>query len=312
MDNKIFYYIDEMGRLMDKEYVHPVTVEVDPTNKCNAKCGFCMFTKYRQENLETLDIEIYEEVIQELSEKGTKSVTFTGGGEPTLHPRFNDMCYIALDWGMEIGLVTNGILLDKVSFIKEFTFVRVSLDAHDPETYQKVKGVDQFAKVVDNIKCASYDIGSGTLGISYVINEDNKHGIEGANYLAEDLGADYIQFKPAYINGQVFTNFIMPNVDPDIGINTQRHKAINNMPCDVAHLVGIVGADANVYYCCQHRGKPEFCLGSLKGNSFEHLWRRRMEMRPDVSKCPSCRYLNYSNAYERMMHDRFFQHRRFL
>jgi len=310
MDNKIYYYLDQVEKLERAEYVPPITVEIDPSNKCILKCGFCMFEKYRKYSEEDLDIETYISAIGELHRMGTRSITFTGGGEPIMNPNFNTMVSMALALGFQIGLVTNGVLLNRVNNLDKFLFVRVSLDAHNKEDYKKVKGADYFDIVIKNIKHALKK--NKTIGISYVVCPDNNKDLHKAEDLATKLGVAYIQIKPAYINDDIYSDFKYPDGRPTI--STIRHKPTDNMPCTIAALVGIIGADANVYYCCQHRGVDKFKLGSLKDKSFTELWKQRLVLKPDVSLCPSCRYMNYTKAYKKILEDGdlFFQHRYFL
>ena len=310
MDNKIYYYLDEVEKLKKREWAAPITCEIDPSNKCMLDCEFCMFEKYRKSSGAILDLDIYISLIGELHNIGTKSITFTGGGEPLMNPNFNLMVKMALALGFEIGLVTNGVLLNKVENIDRFKFIRVSLDAHNRDDYLKVKRVDYFDRVIENISFALKK--NKTIGLSYVVCPDNKRNLKNAEKLADELGVAYIQIKPAYINGDIYSDFEYPDGRPVI--ETKRYKPVDNIPCVIAGLVGVVGADGNIYFCCQHRGKIKFILGNLKDYTFKELWKKRMILAPDVSQCPSCRYMNYTRAYKKILEDGdlFFQHRYFL
>jgi hypothetical protein len=47
---------------------------------------------------------------------GVKAVQITGGGEPTAHPRHADIFRAVLDRGLDLALVTNGVLLRDETF----------------------------------------------------------------------------------------------------------------------------------------------------------------------------------------------------
>ncbi len=312
MDNKIYYYLDQIEKLNNGEFVAPISCEIDPSNKCNLKCEFCMFGDWRENHTENLELNIYISLIGELQQMGTRSITFTGGGEPTLNPNFNLMAKMAKSLGFQIGLVTNGVLLNKVENLEDFLFIRVSLDAHNAADYLKVKGVNKFDVVLNNISNALDK--NKTIGISYVVGPHNNKNLEQADALACDLGVSYIQIKPSYINdrGEIFTDFEYPDGRPVIG--TKRYLPQDNVPCTVAALVGIVGANGDVYFCCQGRGIDRLILGNLKDKTFKELWTERMKLKPNVSLCPMCRYMNYTRAYKSILEDGdlFFQHRYFL
>lgn len=311
MEHKILYYLDKIKRIQEGEFVPPVTCEIDTSNLCPLDCSFCMYKKYIKASRAVMSMDVYLRLVYELKRLGTRSITFTGGGEPLTNPNFNTFVEIASELGFELGLITNGVYLDKVSDLEAFKFIRVSLDASDSQTYEKVKGVDLFDKVIKNIKHAVKL--NDTVGISYVVGPDNDERLEYAQQLANDLGVRYIQFKPASINREIF-KFKLPEED-DKTIHTPRYKMNERLPCQIAQLIGIVTADGGVYYCCQHRGELSFYMGSLSQESFETLWRRRFEFKNfHIKQCPSCRYMNYAKYYKNLMKegDLFVDHRNFL
>ena len=312
MNNKIYYYLDQIEKLNKGEFVAPISCEIDPSNACNLKCGFCMFGEWRKDHHEHLNLETYISLVGELQRMGTKSITFTGGGEPLMNPDFNLMVSIAKSLGFQIGLVTNGVLLNKVKNLEDFLFIRVSLDAHNREDYKKVKGVDCFDTVLDNITNGL--LRNKIIGLSYVVGPDNNKDLQNAEDLANELGVCYLQMKPSYVNEskEIFTDFEYP--DGRTVIETERCIAKDNVPCTIAALVGIVGANGDVYFCCQGRGVDRLTLGNLKNKSFKQMWTERLSLKPNVSLCPMCRYMNYTKSYKSILEDGdlFFQHRYFL
>jgi len=311
MDNKIYYYLDQVEKLNSGEFVAPVSCEIDPSNSCNLKCNFCMFGDWRENHHEHLDLDLYISAIGDLHKMGTRSITFTGGGEPLMNPNYNLMSKMAKSLGFQVGLVTNGVLLNKVENIEDYLFIRISLDSHNREDYKKVKGADQFDRVLQNITDALKR--NKIIGLSYVVGPDNNKDLQKVEDLANELGVAYLQIKPSYINerAEIFTDFEYP--DGRV-IGTKRYLPEDNVPCTIAALVGIIGANGDVYYCCQGRGVDRLTLGNLKDKSLKEIWTERLALRPNVSLCPMCRYMNYTKAYKEILEngDLFFQHRYFL
>lgn len=305
--NKIIYYAREIDRIRNGDFVFPVTCEIDPSNRCLLDCSFCMYRSHLQDNQQDLPIDVFKTLAGELKGGGCKSITFTGGGEPLMNLNFNEMADYALSLGFEVGLITNGVLLNTVKSPEKFKFIRVSLDASDEESYRSVKGKSYFKKVVNNIYRALNK--GGFVGISYVVCHENKSGIDRARRLSEEIGAKYIQFKPAWVDGKSI-GFVMPCVGNTIVTN--RYVAEDNLPCQIAELIGIVGADAHLYYCCQYRGDKRYDLGSLEEDSFSNLWRKRANISPEIKECPQCRYMNYAKAYKEINGGIFFEHKNFL
>ena len=65
--------------------IRPYHIQLVPTNRCNANCSWCSFSK-ADRRLE-MDIDEALEIIDYFAHLGTKAITITGGGEPTLHPK---------------------------------------------------------------------------------------------------------------------------------------------------------------------------------------------------------------------------------
>lgn len=318
MDKKIYYYLDKVESLIAGNPEMPVTVEIDPSNRCQLDCDFCMFKALRKidpivpgsPDKPDLPYDVYKHLLLDLKRVGVKSITFTGGGEPLLNENFNRMVLLAYRMGFEYGLITNGLRLHKVDRLDRFRFIRISLDAGSREVYHKLKKADAFDTVVGNIR-RSVMFGSVT-GLSYVVNEINREDIVNAQRLSKVLGVKYIQFKPAWIDGEPYLDYVIPGEDSTI--DTRRYKAADKIPCAIAGLIGIVGADAHVYYCCQYRGNRKYGLGSLYHATFPEIWKRRPQLIPDIERCPNCRYMNYTRAYKNFANGNslFFKHRHFL
>lgn len=315
MDYKAYFYTNEIVAMMNGCYVHPITCEIDLSNRCQLNCKFCMYKEQRKEANVDLDYAVYATLIDDLARTGVKSVTFTGGGEPLMNPRAEDMIRLAANAGLEMGMVTNGINLPKIpkTLLSQFKFIRISIDSACQSTYYSVKGADHYYDVIDNVKGLvenfKHDV---TIGLSFVICVLNEHETLEAERMAEELNVDYIQFKPAWTGEDVYGQMGYPEEDQgERTIVMNRYKPTNNLPCTIAALIGIVGADGRVYYCCQHRGNPNYCFGNLKAQAFHTIMLTRNTIEPDLTNCPQCRYMNYSKKFEEI--PKFLiQHRHFL
>ena len=311
MNRKICYYLDEVDKILNGKVQFPVSCEIDPSNRCQNNCTFCLFHKHRTKAPVDMDYKTYKNLVIELMSLGVKSITVTGGGEPLMNPHFVEMVKFAVG-NFELGLVTNGIGLAKVDhLLSSFKFVRVSLNAGTRETYNKVHGCDHFDTVIENVRRAvKMRSEATTIGLSYVVCDLNRDETTEAGRLADELNVDYVQFKPD-LNCEIKPFSISEHSK---SIVTPRFKAEYHLPCAIAGLVGIIGADHNVYYCCQHRGSAKYSLGSLHDEPFGLLWMKRKELKPDLDSCPPCRYMNYARGYEEFGQSKysFLRHKNFL
>jgi len=297
----------------------PISVEIDPTNLCNNKCIWCMFREFRHRVRDSIPPEKMEEIINQLGDFGVKAVTFTGGGEPLMNPRvFPQSFYQVRDNGMKVGLVSNGVLVDKYvdAILDTCTFVRFSIDASTPSTYRKLHGTDDFDKVISNVKLVAD--GEPDVGIAFLVHPENYREVKSFCELGHSLGVDYVEFRPVYMPGLSLGERLVRNVLSQIEeardlesnsfkifVRLKRFQEHLNRDkgfteCLATPLVGVIGADLNVYLCCQFRGHSDKVLGNLNHSTFKDIWfglrRREVVGSIDVNWCPPCRYRTYNQV----------------
>jgi radical SAM protein with 4Fe4S-binding SPASM domain len=95
---------------------------------------------------------------------------------------------------------------------------------------------------------------------------------------------------------------------------TNRYVPYDDAPCKIAGLVGIIAADANMYYCCQTRGMEKYKLGNLDDKGFLGTFLERDFIEPDFKNCVACRYMNYAEEYKKFTGKKFkyLRHREFI
>lgn len=329
---KILNHWDTMNAILKGWNSPPISCEIDPSNLCNHDCVWCMYHNFKKEKNVMIPTEIMFNLIHELSKGGVKSVTFTGGGEPLTNPAtIEGLCRVRKA-GMDVGLVTNGGLMtsDVCRVIVETcTFLRVSLDAASSGTHtslHKPKDLakDNFDKILENIrtlvglrKKTKKDF---TIGIAFLVHPMNYFEIYKASSLSKKLGVDYIQIRPVFIPGKKPLKKIWSKVrelmdksleliDRNFHVFPILHRFDEVARIERAYvrclghnLLGVVGADCNLYLCCQLRGDPRFAFGNLKEKSFFGIWnskeRQGVINRIDLEKCPPCRYNKYNELLD--------------
>lgn len=304
--DKIFQHLDRLAQWQRGEKPVPVTVEIDSTNLCNLKCYYCSFGEYIKNDRVSLNREDMLRVIGEMAGLGVRGLTFTGGGEPLVNPHTLEAVEFAKKSGLDVAFITNGILLsEKASSIilNNCTWLRVSLDASNPEMYRKMHGVSAgtFDKVVENIRAAARikkRLGSKcTLGVGYLTGEDSYAGILEATTLCKSLGVDYIQFRPVTFNSpgtkfQQYEKDLWLKIEPlmqdafkestksfDVLFSVAKYGDLDKpnlgrhyRKCLGQHFAAVVGASGDMWVCCHLRGNPRYSLGNIKEQSFREIW----------------------------------------
>ncbi|MCL2477660.1 radical SAM protein [Candidatus Bathycorpusculum sp.] len=128
-----------------KKFV-PVHLQLSVTNECNMHCSFCSF-KHRDKSLQ-LNYADLKNIIDTFLKLGTKAITITGGGEPFCHPDINELLLYCHEKKIEVGLVTNGTLLNKLEYesAKSIKWCRISLSDD-----QNDKQIENIETVLNNI-----------------------------------------------------------------------------------------------------------------------------------------------------------------
>lgn len=135
----------------------PVELTLEPTLECNSNCVMCNRNFSRQEVKKAkgfLDWDVFNKVKPFFST--AERVLFGGFGEPLIHPHYLEMLIEIKKTGPYVYVFSNGILMnEKVG--KELVdagmdMICISMGGSTKETYRKIRGVDAFETVVDNIR----------------------------------------------------------------------------------------------------------------------------------------------------------------
>jgi MoaA/NifB/PqqE/SkfB family radical SAM enzyme len=110
--------------------VRPIMVHVIPPHRCQLDCVHCCF-KNRSDGQADMPLDIFLKAVDAFRKLGVKAIELSGGGEPTLWPHLNVALGLLHLCEMHIGIITNGIALDKVRHWEWFDWVRVSLNTLD-------------------------------------------------------------------------------------------------------------------------------------------------------------------------------------
>jgi radical SAM protein with 4Fe4S-binding SPASM domain len=145
---------------------------------CNAKCPNCPYTNSRI-RVEYKDRPLMEEntfkiIADQCGEYGAW-VRISGGGEPMLHPKAVELMEYAKKVSAKVGLITNGSLFSEESSTRileaQIDMIEFSVDAGDPQTYDKVrrglkwdvllKNVKRMVELRDHLKSSTKIVASG-------------------------------------------------------------------------------------------------------------------------------------------------------
>lgn len=168
----------------------PRQVSIALTNVCDLQCAYCYAPKSRA----TLTADQVLAWLLELDDAGCLAVGF-GGGEPTLHPQFTEICQrTARETRLAVTFTTHGHrLTDHLveSLAGSANFFRVSVDGVG-QTYDAQRG-RKFDDLV-----ARLDRLSGVLpfGINVVVNDRTIDQLDALANLAQQVRAAELLLLP--------------------------------------------------------------------------------------------------------------------
>ncbi|MHC2995237.1 MAG: radical SAM protein [Candidatus Atribacteria bacterium] len=255
----------------------PVSINLDLTTACNFRCSYCVDIKV----LNTGDRFTYPQVVQTidtLCKHGLKSVLLIGGGEPTLHPKFNSIVRYLKGKKLQIAIVTNGSRMDKIIEISDCLeigdWIRVSLDAGTDMTFQKIHrpgATISLQEIHNNVRELKRKNGSVVVGYSYIIVwgglklngvklMDNIEEMSLAVKAAIDSGFDYISFKPCllklsgketipYSGTEEFRQSVLPRIEEGM----EKAKEIAGEKLQVVTTLNLQAIFSNTFQSFKHQ-----------------------------------------------------------
>lgn len=245
-----------------------------------------------------MSVDLAGNILYQLATAGVKSVTWSGGGEPTLHPQFSEIIRYAATMGLDQGIYTNGANLsdDKAQALKRlFTFIYVSLDECRWDSYKHSKGVDRFDDVCLNISKLVIAQGKATIGVGFLLHPGNVDDIAHMVALGRYLGVDYVQFRPIINYDQAAPSRLVEDTtwinrainslrayagDEFVQADTWRFEQYRDWrshgykTCNWSALQTVITPNGKVWRCTNKRGVPDGLLGDLAQDSFADIWQR--------------------------------------
>lgn len=338
--NKIFYHPDRLvqwslGRI---RAINPITIELHLSNICNNKCLYCSMDKIKDKKM--LSYSEVKQAIDFIKAINILSICLTGGGEPTLHPNFIDTIKYIFQKELEIGIITNGIEIhDHQTILKYSKWIRISIDAADPDTYYAIRRSHSFNQVCDNIDHLIHDnTGNCVIGIQVVVNKYNYSDLyNSVNLLLKKFpDIHYIHIRPielkinetAYSFDErkiIFEHLEKLSDNKKLIISDKwnlfkdNKKFFGFKKCYAAPYIGVIDVYGDFYLCCHTLKNEEYryCnIFDLKDTKEFFIKREKIlqalganyGLHPNI--CPlACRGSGINISLEKMIND---QHKNFL
>ena len=299
----------------------PAQVDIDLTNVCNQDCYYCNSADFRRDVPVQKKYREYIDLLDKLatwrahspnSYGTTHTITYPGGGEPTVLVGYENVIEHTIDLGFLTSITTNGSkldhLLDSVTIekLRKIAWIGIDVDAGTEALYEEIRrsltAKSLFSRMYYNAK-ALIEIGVN-VDFKCLINplNDNYEAMHDLFKMVRDLNGRGLYFRPVIVDGvahpitdatlsmlrDLSTEFSVPHY-----VNTNKTIPRNYKKCHQMFHFPVFCADGKIYVCCEGKGNPQFELGSWDSGDFRDLWlnERHFEIynKTRVEFCQPCR-----------------------
>jgi MoaA/NifB/PqqE/SkfB family radical SAM enzyme len=188
----------------------PSQILVDASEVCNLACIHCPHPSFKASEHyagRKLDPSLNEKLVEEVREHGqghTQYIRYASAGEPLTYPAVFDMMdYAKRRSGVTVTLTTNGKIMNEARVERLINIgvdiVDISLDAHTPETYAKIRvGGDlnvTRANVLRLVERSKATGGRTKVVVSFVEQPLNHHETQDFDKYWKEHGAEYVVIR---------------------------------------------------------------------------------------------------------------------
>lgn len=284
----------------------PFSLQIYPTYFCNFNCNYC-FRNTKDKNLanrfyynKSMDFSTFKKAIDSAKEfeNKLKTVVFTGGGDPLVHPDIIKMIQYASksDVTERVELLTNAALLNP-KFIDELlanglTKIRISIQGIDAVRYREVCGVEiDFDNFLSNLNYLFQNKNNTYIYIKIIDSalrcaEEEKKFHEIFDAVADETAIEHLvplDQKLDYSNVGIIS-----------GNNQQTGVSHGTDICSLPFFMLLLYPDGSVSPCC---GLNPPIIGNIQKDSLRSIWNGKMHKKflmqqlngfESVSLCSKC------------------------
>jgi radical SAM protein with 4Fe4S-binding SPASM domain len=270
----------DAGEKISKLPSFPRYLDIELTNLCNFQCLMCpVGTGSMHRPAGMMDEYIFNKIIDEIKHFKTP-IRFTCWGEPTLHPKFLVFLKTAKTNNIMCHLNTNGSKFSE-EMIEEFInipldSIKISFQGIDSKSYNEMRNICFFDKLVDNIKLLYQKRGDKPLPFIHVTTTTTYETPEQIDQFYQMMK----KITDLVTVGKTQMDLIDPSEVSLSNENRERLKflktqeSLNKKHLDICSEVFdklSINWDGIVSACCADYDN-KMIVGDLRKNSIQEIW----------------------------------------
>ncbi len=292
---------------------YPLHIDFEIFFKCNLKCIMCVMGLPGKERVKygdpkaRLKFKTFQKVIDEGVPFGLRSIGFNGINEPLLEGDLIQWIRYARENGIVDAMFsTNGLLMDaavsRTLIASGLTRIMISIDAATPETYARVRGVDAFDKVVDQVRQfvairKEMKRRLPLVRVSFIKMKHNIHELE----LFIDMWKDTVDF----FSIQSYANPLIPG-EPYFEDLEQYHihpeRTDIHFRCPQPWVRLMIRHNGDLNPCCGIQG-PNLIIGNIYQDTIHEVWNsQQMDTLRELHRAGDYHKNRYCNLCVKSLH----------
>lgn len=305
--------------------VHPLTVHIETTNRCNFKCRYCPESLDNYGDLvggmQTMSMVDFRTICSQLKKLGTISVVRLWiMGEPLLNPLLPEFIRVLKDFDGDkiaerVEVTTNASALteekSRLLLSSPLDVLKISIygigDSHHRITQSKV-GSERILKNIEIFRQLRESNSLSKLKmviqmVDPVNKEEEKKFVDSYRHLADELLINGAHSWTDNVPGSILTTTYD---DKAISILQATHESVKKLCCPFPFYTLAIHVNGDVSTCCVDWDK-KLKIGNIHENSLSEIWAGErlkdiqllhlQEKKDSIPACSKCTY-HHNNCPE--------------
>ncbi len=241
----------------------PLNIDIEISSVCNLKCPMCPQSEMQPTNKKFMDIDLFKKIIDQAISIGVPAIKLNWRGEPTLHPKFEEMLFYVEGKFLDIRMNTNGThgtgLIPQMLHICDK--IIYSIDSLNQAVLDKIRPGIQMLKIAENFVEINMlkTLSKGKIIINFTIQKENENELINMGRWCETSG---YEFNP---------RLMFPRTQKDHDFVSKRRKIKGPKSCGYPFQRLTISHDGLVHPCCVDWHDLEI-VGDVKTESIMDIW----------------------------------------